>query len=178
MKIVLLTLLVTLSLFADLKHQLFNLYQNKEYSKVCTIGINGINKYREDEDYISIYAFGCLYSDNIDQLAVPITLLKSSEESRTNAAYLSTILMQKKLLLNALVDNISLSSFILPSTDYILSKVFSLYSKEKVDIGKKIFDTQDTRKYYILKIRKTNNKNIIVIEEYYDKILTSRHLYY
>ena len=178
MKIVLLSLLLTLSLFADLKQKLFGLYQNKEYSKICTIGINGINTYREDEDYISIYAFACLYSDNIDQLAVPITLLKKTEESRTNAAYLSTILMQKKLLLNALVDDVYLQSFKLPSTDYILSKVFDLYSKEKVDLGKKIFDTVDKRKYYILKIRKTNNKNIIVIEEYYDKILTSRHLYY
>ena len=175
--LLLFTLFFTLSLQADMKAKLYDLYNAKAYRKACEIGIQSLNKYQNDEDYISLYAFSCLNSDNIDQLAVPITLLYRTKESRTNAAYLSTILMQKKLLLNALVDNVKLSTFNMPSTDYLLSKVFDLFTKNQT-IDTPLHDDTDKKRYYKVNITKIDNKNVIIIEEYYDKILTTRHLYY
>jgi len=175
-KTVVLLFLLSNFLFADLKTQLYDMYKKRDYNQVCELGVNGINQYQNDEDYISVYAFSCLYSDNIDQIAVPITLLYRSKESRNNAAYLSTILMQKKLLLSSLVDKAKLSTYKLPSTDFLLSKVFDLYAES--NFSKTFNDPINSRISYTLDITKTDTKNIIIIEEYYDRILTNRHLYH
>lgn len=181
MRILLLTALLTLSLFADIKQEIFELYQNKEYKDVCNIGFKNFSKYSKDEEYISLYAFACLKVDYIDRLSVPITILKLSPQSRANAAYFSIILMQKKLLYHALLDNYDISSLNLPTTDYILSKIFDFYTK----LGKKeqkefyIFqdenDAQIKYKLYILKDAKIDK---IVIEEFHNSISVRKHIYW
>ena len=139
MKIFLL-LFLSLSLYADAKQNMFNLYQNKKYEDVCNIGFNNFQYYRQDEEYISLYAFACLKSDYIDRLSIPTAMLKFSREARSNSAYFSVILMQKKLLYHALIDNYDISSLKLPTTDYVLSKVFDLYVK---------LDVKEQRSFYL-----------------------------
>ncbi|WP_457748309.1 hypothetical protein [Sulfurimonas sp.] len=165
----------------DIKQNLFTLYQNKKYEKICSIGFNNFQKYKKDEEFVSLYAFGCLYSDYIDRLAIPIATLKFSKEARANSAYFAVILMQKKLLYHSLIDGYNLSRFILPSTNYILSKVFDLYTK----LGKHepqafyLFkDPIDSKLSYKLYISKNNRVNKMVIEEYYDTIILKRHVYW
>jgi len=180
MKIIL-ALFISLSLYADIKQNMFNLYQNKKYEKVCSIGFDNFRKYRKDEEFVSLYAFSCLYSDYIDRLAIPTAILKFSEESRANSAYFSVILMQKKLLYHALIDGYDLSSLNLPTTDYILSKVFDLYVK----LGKHekrafyLFEDENDKKLtYKLYIQKDERLSKIVIEEFYDTITIKRHVYW
>jgi hypothetical protein len=180
MKIII-ALLITFSLYADVKQDMFNLYQNKKYEQVCTIGFDNFGQYSKDEKFISLYAFSCLNSDYIDRLSIPIAILKLSEESRANSAYFSIILMQKKLLYHALLDNYDLSTLNLPTTDYILSKVFDLYTK----IGKHekrafyLFEDENDKKVtYKLYIQKDGMLNKIVIEEFYDTITIKRHVYW
>ena len=122
MKIILI-LLMSLYLHASMKEDMFNLYQNKKYEDVCTMGFDHFHTYKSDEEFVSLYAFACLKSDYIDRLSIPTAILKFSKESRANSAYFSVILMQKKLLYHALVDSYDLSSLSLPTTDYVLSKV-------------------------------------------------------
>ncbi len=180
MKIVLLLLMIT-SLYADIKQKMFNLYQNKKYEDVCQIGFDNFKKNKRDEEFVSLYAFSCLKSDYIDRLAVPTAVLKASREARANSAYFSVILMQKKLLYHALVDNYDLSEFNLPTTDYVLSRVFDLYSK----IGKHkprafyLFeDPNDSKLTYKLYLSKDYKLNKMIIEEYYDTITIKRHVYW
>jgi len=180
MKIII-ALLISFSLYADIKQEMFNLYQNKKYEKVCTIGFDNFKKYRKDEEFVSLYAFSCLNSDYIDRLAIPTAILKFSEESRANSAYFSVILMQKKLLYHALLDDYDLSSLNLPTTDYILSKVFDLYTK----LGKHekrafyLFEDEDDKNLtYKLYIQKDKKLSKIVIEEFYDTITIKRHVYW
>jgi len=180
MKIIL-ALIISLSLYADIKQSMFNLYQNKKYEKVCSIGFDNFKKYRKDEEFVSLYAFSCLNSDYIDRLAIPTAILKFSEESRANSAYFSVILMQKKLLYHALIDEYDLSSLNLPTTDYILSKVFDLYVK----LGKHqkrafyLFEDENDKKLtYKLYIQKDTKLSKIVIEEFYDTIALKRHVYW
>ena len=180
MKIIII-LLLTLSLYADIKQDMFNLYQNKKYEAVCTLGFDNFANNKKDEEFVSLYAFACLNSDFIDRLSIPTAVLKFSKESRANSAYFSIILMQKKLLYHALVDNYDLSEFSLPTTDYVLSKVFDLYAK----IGKhepRVFylfeDPQDSKLTYKVYLVKDYKLDKIVIEEFYDTINIKRHIYW
>ena len=127
MKIIIFILLA-FNLHANIKRDMLNLYEDKKYKEACILGFNNFKYKEQDEDFVSLYAFSCLHSDYIDRLALPIAMLKLSSEARANSAYLSIILMQKKLLYHALVDNYDLSSLKLPSTDYVLSKVFDFYT--------------------------------------------------
>ncbi len=177
----LLTLVLALNLYANTKQNMFNLYQNSKYEKVCQIGFDNFKKNKRDEEFVSLYAFSCLNSDYIDRLAVPTAVLKFSKEARANSAYFSVILMQKKLLYHALVDNYDLSEFALPTTDYVLSRVFDLYSK----IGKHeprafyLFDDpNDSKLTYKLYLVREYKLNKIVIEEFYDTITIKRHVYW
>ena len=168
-------------LYADIKTSLYHLYQDKEYEKACKEGFKVFQKHRRDEEFVSLYAFSCLNADQIDRLAIPISVLKHSEEARSNAAYFSVILMQKKLLLHSLIDNYKLHELRLPKTDHILSTVYNLYSK--VNYKRKrshytFIDPNNEKISYKLYIKNTNRNKNMIIEEYYDTIMTHRHVYW
>ena len=70
MKLLLINLL-SISIFAnEMKQNMFNLYQNKKYKEVCTLGFDNFKNYTKDEEFISLYAFSCLNSDYIDNLTL------------------------------------------------------------------------------------------------------------
>ena len=177
--IFLLVTFITL-LFSDAKQDIYSLFQMKQYEKACRIGLLNFNKNRDDENFVSIYAFSCLYADYIDRLSVPITLLKNSKEARSNAAYLSIILMQKKLLEHSLKDGYNIKALKLPTTDNILSKVFDLYSNLKTP--KKIplyvfIDPNNAKITYRLYLSGDAEASNMVIEELYDSTLVKKHIY-
>jgi len=181
-----LLVLLVINLHANITNKMFQLYQNKEYKKACTLGFNHFKQYKNNEIYTSLYAFSCLKSDYIDRLSQPITALKFSKEARKNAAYFATILMQKKLLYYSLLDGYSLSKFKFPTTDYVLSKVFDLYSKSQEHTNKKFYifkDLHDPKLMYkLFTIKDYNRKKTVIrkmiIEEYYDTIKVKRHIYW
>lgn len=180
MKIVILILLGISLSASDIGIKLMNYYNKQEYKKACNYGVTTFNKFSNDESMISLYAFSCLKADYIDRLTTPIALLKKSKDSRKNAAYLAIILMQKKLLYYALIDNYPLNKVRLPSTDTLLSKIFELYCEgDYTKDGNKYYfkDKNNRRIHYKLFLTKIHNINKIVIEGYYDKILSEKHIY-
>lgn len=172
---------MSISLYADIKSEMFTLYQNQKYKDVCDIGFNNLKKHKRDDNFVSLYGFACLKSDFIDRLAAPAVLLKFSQESRANAAYFSVILMQKKLLYHALVDGYDLSLFTLPTTDYVLSIVFDLYAKLGKHEPQQLYhfenpnDAKTTYKLYLSYDKKIAK---MVIEEFYNGVATKRHIYW
>jgi len=180
MKIIL-ALFIAFSLYADIKQNMFNLYQNKKYVDVCDIGFNNFGRFKNDEEFVSLYAFACLNSDYLDRLSIPIAILKFSAEARANSAYFAVILMQKKLLYHALIDGYNLSSLDLPSTDYVLSKVFDLYAKLGEHESRAFYlfeDDTDKKLTYKLYLTKDDKLSKIVIEEFYDTVTLKRHVYW
>jgi hypothetical protein len=181
-KIVLIFVILFSSLYAtDIKYEMYQLYKNKQYKKACLLGYKNLKDYKRDEEFVSLYAFSCLYADYIDRLSAPAALLKQTPESRANSAYFAIIVMQKKLLYHALLDHYNLSAYVLPSTDYVLSKVFDAYAK----LGKHkpqdsyIFkDTKDPKLSYKLYLIEENGTDKMVIEELYDTMLIKRHKYW
>jgi hypothetical protein len=160
---------------------MFKSFQKKDYEEVCNIGFKNFNKYKLDDEYLSLYGLGCLYSDHIDRVAIPSILLKNTKEARANAAYFSTILMQKKLLYYSLVDGYDISNIKIPTTDLVLSKVFELYRKSKKNKQQTFYTFQDPKSKnvtYRLYLEKIDNKLKIIIEEYNNNILIKKHIYW
>ncbi len=180
MRLLILLFLIT-NIYADVKQEMFGLYQNKKYEQVCTMGFDNFGKYKRDEEFVSLYAFACLNSDYIDRLAVPTAVLKFTEEARANSAYFSVILMQKKLLYHSLLDGYELSELKLPTTDYVLSKVFDLYTKLGKHEKRAFYlfeDPKDKKLTYKLYLAKDYKITKMVIEEFYDTMLIKRHIYW
>ena len=180
MKIIL-ALLISIILYSDTKQNMFTLYQNQKYKEACTIGFSNFRHNNRDEEYVSLYAFACLKSDYIDRLTVPISVLKYSKEARSNSAYFSIILMQKKLLYHSLVDGYSLSNLNLPTTDYILSKVFDLYVKLGKHKPRSFYlfeDTKDSKLTYKLYLSKGRKIDKMIIEELYNSVIIKKHIYW
>ena len=178
---ILLMLFMSIYLYADTKQRMLHLYQNHKYEDVCNIGFNYFGLNNKDEQYISLYAFACLKSDYIDRLSTPIAMLKFSTEARSNAAYFSIILMQKKLLYHALVDGYDISKLNLPTTEYVLSKVFDFYSKigpHKQRLFYLFEDDNDPKLTYKLYLSKGNIIDKMVVEELYDSVTIKRHVYW
>ncbi len=168
-----------LMIFANSASELFKLYQNKEYSRACDIGFNIASQNRDDEKFLSIYAFSCLNADQIDRLILPMALLTKSQESRNNASYFAMLLMQKKLLIQALYDDKKYENLNFPTSSHLISKIFDMYLKDSQPNNKtKIYiDKDDKRKSYKLYKATKNNQKTIAIDEYYDKIMTYHHIY-
>lgn len=174
-------LLISISLYGDITRDMFELYQNEMYKDVCDKGFANFKHNKRNEEYVSLYALACLKADYIDRLSAPIAVLKYSAESRANSAYFSVILMQKKLLYHALIDGNELFSYTLPTTDYVLSKVFDFYVK----LGKHdpqsfyLFKDQDDSKLaYKLYLSHEGRITKMIIEELYDTIVIKRHIYW
>ena len=126
-KIILIIILLVTFLNATDKDDLMNLYKNKNYRQACRKAGDLYQQYRNDEEYLNIYAHSCLEEDMINRMILPIIKLHKTPESRENAAYFATILYQKKLLYHALVDDIDISYVNLPKTKYILSIIFNKF---------------------------------------------------
>ena len=180
MKIILI-LILFISLYAGTKQKMYDLYQNQNYEEACNIGFDNFKENKKDEKYISLYAFSCLKSDYIDRLSIPTAMLKYSKEARSNSAYFSVILMQKKLLYHSLIDGYKLSNLNLPTTNYILSKVFDLYVKLEKHKVKTIYifkDIDNNKLTYKLYLSRGQKVDKMLIEEFYDNSLIKKHIYW
>ena len=180
-KLILFFFLSSLVLHADAKLDTYKLYQNAKYEEACQKANSILSQYKDDEEFISLYAFSCLNADKLDKLAVAITSLKKSPDSRANAAYFSVILMQKKLLMHALSDQYDLKPIKLPTTEYVLSVVFDLYSSDTNPKQRRRYnyvDPKNSNKNYRLFVTKAGPSPKMVIEEYENKKLTKRHIYW
>ncbi|MEO1953616.1 MAG: hypothetical protein ABGW74_02810 [Campylobacterales bacterium] len=180
MKILILFIITTI-LYANSEKRMYNLYQHKKFSKACDTGFYNISKYSKNENFVSLYAFSCLKADQIDRLALAITKLKKTKESRKNAVYFSIILMQKKLLYYALIDGFNLSKFNFPSTKHIISKVFDFYAQLNIDKVQKYYifqDKNDKLLKYKLYLLDTKDLKKMIIEEIYNNKLIKKHSYW
>ncbi len=132
-KIILIFIVWVTFLNATDKSDILKLYEKKSYKKVCLKASNLYQKYKNDEEFLNIYAHSCLEVDMINKTILPITKLYKSAEARENAAYFATILYQKKLLYHALIDDVDISYINLPKTKYILSMIFNKFVSKDYD---------------------------------------------
>ncbi len=126
-KIIILFIMITTCLTAADRDNIIKLYKEKNYRKACIKAGDLYQKYKNDEEFLNIYAHSCLEVDMINRTILPIVKLYKTPKSRENSAYFATILYQKKLLYHALVDDVDISYINLPKTKYILSIIFNKF---------------------------------------------------
>ncbi|MGZ5208218.1 MAG: hypothetical protein ACXWB0_04290 [Sulfuricurvum sp.] len=178
-KIVMIVLGLLGLLHADTPTKMVYLYQKGAFLEACTMGMHHLKELESNEAHLSLYAFSCLKADQIDQLGTPLLLLNQSTEARTNASYFSMLILQKKLLMQALYDNYSLKSLRLPTSSHLLSKVFTLYTHDSQPQNsiKEYSEPSNPRTTYKLYTTQYNGRKTVAIDEYYDKILSLHHVY-
>ena len=168
-------------LHASELEDLYNLYSKKQYAKACHLGLKVFNNYKKNSKFLMLYGFSCLKADYIDRLAVPMTGLRHTKTERANASYFATIILQKKLLYHALLDDVDISHLKLPKTDYILSRVFDMYTKKqynKVDEKYYFKPKKGQNLLYVLYIEYGRGAPKMVIEERLDDNLIKKHRYW
>ncbi len=149
-------------------------FKNKDYLKCCRLGSRIYYKY--SSNFASMVGIACAKTDNINILGDIIKRLYKTKFDRTNASYFVTLIFEKKLLYQFVLDKINLKNLSLPKTKHILSRVF-----EKISSGNyKYIDgkiaIQDKEYKYIIWLT-TGKKRVMVIDEYKNGILIKRHRY-
>ena len=183
MKTALLILMTTSFLFSSNLSKLYRLYEKQEYDKACDYAFKYAykKKNRASENYLTLYGLSCLETNNLSRVAVPMTSLTKTKDARANASYFGTILLQKQLLLQALIDEKPLGELYLPTTNFVLSKVFSLFVEEKYSLKEGVYrlnDKEDKSMEYRLYIKKSKkNFHYMIIDIYKDSKFTKRYQY-
>ena len=179
-KLFLLTSLTSL-LFCSNLSEIYKLYEKQEYEKGCDYGAKYYNKNINSEKYLTFYGLSCLETNSINRLAQPMVKLGETKELRETASYFATILLQKQLLKQSLLDGKELSNLNLPKTDFVVSKIFNLFVEKKYKVKDDIYtlidiDKKDIRyEVYIKKSKK--NINYMIIDIYDGDKFTKRYQY-
>ena len=53
---ILFIVLFAINLYADVKQDILNLYQNNKYEESCNLGFDNFGRYNKDEEYLSLFA--------------------------------------------------------------------------------------------------------------------------
>jgi len=183
MKLILFIMMTTSFLFSSNLSTLYKIYEKQEYKKACNYATKYFYKKanKNSEKYLTLYGLSCLETDKIDRIAIPMIRLNGTKDARANASYFSTILLQKQLLLQSLIDKKSIVDLHLPQTNFVLSKIFSLYINEKFILKDNVYKFQDDKKeniryqLYIEEAKK--NKKYMIIDIYKDDKFIHRYRY-
>lgn len=161
------------------REDLTELYKTGEYKKACILGGKILYENRFDESLVQAYGFSCLEVDYIDMVSNVPRFLKRTPKSRMNASYFATIIAQKKLLYQAVVDDYDITGLVFPKTDHIISKVFRKFVRKdyRRESDKYIFDFAGGS---VVKMEKTLDGDLykLIINEYQDGSVVKKHLYW
>jgi hypothetical protein len=152
---------------------LYKYYEKQEYDKGCDYGKRHLNRNIKNEKYLTLYGLTCLETDNIDRITTPMRELRETKESRENASYFATILLQKQLLKQALLDKKNLQQLNLPKTNFILSKIFNMFVDKRYKLKESVYTLEDRDKKYKLYIE----KKYLIIDIYQNNKFTKRYRY-
>ncbi|MCK4441917.1 MAG: hypothetical protein KAU90_07905 [Sulfurovaceae bacterium] len=180
MKRLLLISIISISfLYSSNLSTLYNYYTHQEYDKGCDYAMKYYNKNKNNEKFVALYGLSCLETDNIHRIATPMIVLKKTKASRENASYFGTILLQKQLLKQAILDNKPLGDLRLPKTNFILSKIFNLFVKKKYILKDEIYRLEDDEnkniRYQVY--MEKENRNYMIIDIYQNDKFIKRYRY-
>ena len=183
MKLILFFLMTTDWLFSSNLSNLYKLYEKQSYNKACDYGYKYLFKNHNisNEKYLTLYGLSCLETDNIKRISLPMVHLTSTKDARANASYFGTILLQKQLLLQALVDKKEIYDLHLPKTNFVLSKIFYLFMQKKYRLKNEVYRFQDETKEsmsYQLYIKRDKKDRVsMIIDVYQNDKFTKRYNY-
>lgn len=178
--IILLFFFTPLFLNASNLSEIYKFYEKQKYEEGCDYGKKNYKKNIDNEKFLTFYGLCCLETNNISRLAIPMVLLGESKELRETASYFATILLQKQLLKQFLVDGKELGVLELPKTDFILSRIFNLFVKKEYSLKEDTYillDRDKKKMQYEVYIKEKKNKNYMIIDIYQENKFTKRYQY-
>ena len=181
MRFFLLILSINIFVFGIDKIDVYNAYKQKDYNNACILGAKIYLNHKEDSDFLTVFADACLKIDKINRMAFPAMLLKRDKAARSNSVYFLTILYQKKLLYEALIDGFDISKYKFPTTNYILSKIFVKYSKKDYKKIKNIYifkDDINKNIKYELSLKKDGELYKMVLKTFLNNTLQKTRIYW
>jgi len=174
-------MVTTSFLFSSSLSKLYKLYEKQEYLKACDYGLKYYSKNKNNEKYLTLYGLSCLETNKLSRIAIPMMHLTKTKDARANASYFGTILLQKQLLLQALMDEKEIFDLHLPQTNFVLSKIFSLFIEKKYTLKNDIYtfvDGANTEVNYKLYIEKNKeNRTNMIIDIYKNDKFSKRYQY-
>ena len=167
-------LLISMPLISGNLSKLYKLYEKQKYEEGCKLAKRVYKSYLDNESFLTLYGLNCLETNDIDEIAKPMVLLKKTKESRQNASYFGTILLQKQLLKQALLDKRELTILKLPTTPFYLSKVFNAFVRGNYRIDDNRYIIEEGDKSYQLYI---DSKSRMVVDIYKSEKFLKRYIY-
>ncbi|PHR54920.1 MAG: hypothetical protein COA44_12025 [Arcobacter sp.] len=156
-----------------------NDFKAKKYNKVCDKGSRVYYGGYTDENFVSLVGISCAKVDRINILGMFQRSLVLSESSRENSSYFSTLILQKRLIYQFMIDDLDLSYLKLPSSSHLLSRVFEPLSNNKYQVlsrSPKLVEVHTDKRKYILSVSDDIPKKVL-IDEYKTDGTLERHWY-
>lgn len=154
-------------------------FKAKKYNKVCEKGSRLYYGGYTDENFVSLVGVSCAKVDRINILGMLQRSLVSTSASRENASYFSTLILQKRLVYQFMIDDLDVSHLKLPSSSHLLSRVFeqlSLNNYKILSSSPKLIEINNAGRKYILSVSDDEPKKVLV-DEYKSDGSLERHWY-
>ncbi len=152
-------------------------YAAKDYEKVCREGAVYINKNDKNEQVLVAIGDSCAKTDMINPLSNIARLLVSTKEYREAGSYFATLMLQKKLIYQFMLDKTDLKDLRLPTTDHLLSRVFIELSKGNYKENDGQIEIENGNMQYTMWVEKGGISKVY-IDEKKEGVLIQKHIYY
>lgn len=154
-------------------------FKAEKYAKVCERGL--IQYYRgfKDENFTSLVGVACAKIDRINVLGMLQRSQVETKDSRENSSYFSSLILQKRLIYQFMIDNLSLEHLKLPTSSHLLSRVFDKLSANNFTVlstSPKLIEMDDNGKKIMLSISDDIPIKVLIDEYSLDGEL-KRHWY-
>ncbi len=164
------------SLYAYSYNDVLRDYEAKNFEKVCNDGAALYLKNEKNEQILVAIGDACARVDSINPLGNIVKNLISTKEYRESGSYFATLILQKKLIYEFMLDNINIKELTLPRTNHVLSRVFEQLSKGNYKTGENGIEISTEEMDYLLWLSKDEPKKVYIDENKNGK-LVKRHWY-
>lgn len=154
-------------------------FKAEKYSRVCEKGMIQYYRGYTDENFVSLIGVACAKVDRINILGMLQRSQVESKDSRENASYFSSLVLQKRLIYQFMVDDLSLESLRLPVSSHLLSRVFEKLSAKQYTVlstSPKLIEIDDNGKKIMLSTSDDEPVKVLV-DEYSVEGELKRHWY-
>lgn len=142
-------------------------FKAKKYNKVCEKGSKLYYGGYTDENFVSLVGISCAKVDRINILGMLQRSLVNTPSSRENSSYFSSLILQKRLIYQFMIDDLDISHLKLPTSTHVLSRVFEQLSSKQYKIlssSPKLIEIEEHGRRIILSVSDDTPIKILIDE--------------
>ncbi len=172
-------LLLNIALFATTINEIKQDFKEKRYKMACDKASEVYKYYNDNSIYLNLFAYSCIKAGFFSRVFLPIVNLTSSKEDRENATFYLTLLYQKNLIVEKILDNKDISNIILPETEDIISAIYRKFQKNEYIYKKEenLFYIQLKGKILEIGVITKEGENALFVNSYIDNQLINSIVY-